>query len=191
MAADDRERWNQRWRARANAVHDEPSPWLVSLAPLLPQRGRALDVAGGAGRHAVWLARRGLDVTLVDISDEGLALAESAARAAAVPLTTVRADLDLDPDALPPGPWDLIICFLYLDRPLLPRLAAALAPGGLFVFCQPTRRNLERHPLPRATHLVDEGEARSFAAGLDILAYEEGWSDEGRHVARLVARRSP
>ncbi len=87
--------------------------------------------------------------------------------------------------------WDLIICFLYLDRPLLPRLAAALAPGGQFVFCQPTRRNLERHPLPRATHLVDEGEARSFAAGLDILAYEEGWGDEGRHVARLVARRSP
>jgi tellurite methyltransferase len=191
MAADDRERWNQRWRARANAVHDEPSPWLVSLAPLLPQRGRALDVAGGAGRHAVWLARRGLDVTLVDISDEGLALAETAARAATVPLTTVRADLDLDPDALPPGPWDLIVCFLYLDRPLLPRLTAALAPGGLFVFCQPTLRNLERHPLPRAAHLVDEGEARSFAAGLEILVYEEAWVDEGRHVARLMARRSP
>ena len=190
MAADDRERWNQRWRARENPTH-EPSPWLVSLAPLLPSRGRALDVAGGAGRHAVWLARRGLDVTLVDISDEGLALAEGAARAAAVGLSLVRADLDLDPDALPPGPWDLIVCYLYLDRPLLPPLTAALAPGGLFVFCQPTLRNLERHPLPRAAHLVDEGEARSFARGLEILVYQEGWLEEGRHEARLVARRSP
>src|SRR5882724_8490783 len=143
MAADDRERWNQRWRARENPIH-EPSAWLVSLAPLLPSRGRALDVAGGAGRQAVWLARRGLDVTLVDVSDEALILAEAAARAASVPLALARADLDATPDDLPAGPWDLIVCFLYLDRPLLPRLSAALAPGGTFVFCQPTRRNLER-----------------------------------------------
>ncbi len=189
MASEDRERWNQRWRGREHPT-DEPSPWLVAIAPLLPSRGRALDVAGGAGRHAVWLARRGLDVTLVDVSDEALALAGGAAAAAGVRLELVRGDLDVDPGALPPGPWDLIVCFHYLDRPLLPRLAAALAPGGTLVFCQPTRKNLERHPRPGSSHLLDEGEAPSLARGLDIVVSEEGWLDEGRHEARLVARRS-
>ncbi|HKA91193.1 MAG TPA: class I SAM-dependent methyltransferase [Haliangiales bacterium] len=190
MATDDRGRWNERWRARDHTVADEPSTWLVSLAPHLPARGRALDVAGGAGRHAVWLARRGLDVTLVDVSDEALALADRAAAAAGVPLALVRGDLDADPDALPAGPWDVIVCFHYLDRPLLPRLAAALAPGGVLVFCQPTRRNLERHPRPGPAHLLDEGEAAAFARGLEIVVSEEGWLDEGRHEARLVARRA-
>jgi len=58
----------------------------------------------------------------------------------------------------------------------------------------PTIANLERHPSPAAPHLLDAGELPAFAAGLDVLFYEEGWtpdrSDEARHEARLVARRT-
>jgi SAM-dependent methyltransferase len=186
MTADDRERWNARWRAREQPI-EEPSPWVVSIGSLLPTTGRALDAAGGAGRHAIWLARRGLDVTLVDVSDEAIALAARAADAAGVRIACVRADFDVDP--LPPGPWDAIVCVHFLDRALLGRLAAALAPGGTIAFCQPTRRNLERHPQPGAAYLLDEGEAPGLFAGLDILVYDEGWLDAGRHEARVVARR--
>lgn len=50
----DREKWNARYREEGPP--SPPSPFLVGLDDLLPRRGRALDVAGGTGRHALWLA---------------------------------------------------------------------------------------------------------------------------------------
>jgi SAM-dependent methyltransferase len=186
MSEDDRDRWNRKYRGGGHQSA-EPSSFLVASADWLPAAGRALDVAGGAGRHAVWLADRGFDVTLVDVADEALALARRRADAAGVRLDTVRRDLEREP--LPAGPWDVILCFHYLSRPLFARFGELLAPGGRLLFCQPTVRNLERHPRPGRRFLLDEGEARQLveAAGLAVLQLEEGWSDGGRHEARVVA----
>lgn len=181
----DKTRWNERYRAGGGAT--APATFLLSLDDVLPRHGRALDLAGGRGRHALWLARRGLSVTLADVADEGLALARSAAALEGIELTTL--EVDLEAELVPPGPWDLILSFHYLHRPLLGRIAAALAPGGLFVFCHPTRANLERHPRPGPRHLLEEGELPGLVAGLEFLRYEEGWTEEGRHEARLVAAR--
>jgi SAM-dependent methyltransferase len=182
----DRDRWNQRWR---DAVPAAPSAFVASQLGALPVTGRALDVAGGAGRDAVALARHGLDVTVVDVSDAGLERAGEHAIAAGVGLHLVRADLD--DEALPVGPWDVIVVNHFLCRALWPALSAALAPGGRLLLCQPTRSNLERHPSPSARFLVDDGELLAFArsAGLDIVHHREGWTDSGRHEAELVARR--
>src|SRR5215211_7845992 len=73
VSESDREKWNARFREQRQLA--SPSPFLLELDGILPRRGRALDVAGGAGRHAIWLARRGLEVTLVDISDVALDIA--------------------------------------------------------------------------------------------------------------------
>ncbi len=188
MSDDDRERWDARYREEGPRARS-PSTLITALDDLLPRRGRALDVAGGAGRHAVWLAGRGLDVTLVDVSPVGVDLARQAARAAGVALDARV--VDLERDALPPGPWDLIVVFHYLQRSLLPALAQALAPGGLLVLVQPTRTNLERHPRPGPAHLLDDGELARLAAGLplEVVRLDEGWLDERRHEARLVAAR--
>ena len=83
---------------------------------MLPTRGRALDIAGGAGANAVWLASQGWDVTLADISPVGLAVADEHARSAGVVLRTLEIDLEREP--FPPGPWDLIVCVRFLWRPL-------------------------------------------------------------------------
>ena len=74
----DRERWNARWRERAADLEDA-SWFLPAHANLLRTGGKALDLAGGAGRNAIWLARRGYDVTLVDVSDVALDKAEQRA----------------------------------------------------------------------------------------------------------------
>lgn len=188
MAGDDRERWNRRYAAGS---HTGPAAaFVVEAAAYLPATGRALDVAGGAGRHAVWLAARGLAVTLVDVSDEGLVLARRRAAAAGVEVDTVRADLTAEP--LPPGPWDVIICFHYLQRDLFPAFAGALAPGGTLVFAQATERNLERHSRPSRRFLLAEGEAAALirGAGLDIVTADEGWDRAGHHEARVIARAS-
>src|SRR5213593_334566 len=89
MAATARDRWDARYRA-GGAERREPSPFLVTMAGLLPRAGAAscpptaLDVAGGAGRNAVFLARCGFAVTVADIAPAGLALAAAAAAAAGV-----------------------------------------------------------------------------------------------------------
>lgn len=184
MSSADREKWNAKWRERGSP--GDPSSFVRSLDAILPRAGRALDVAGGAGRHAIWLARRGLSVVLCDISPEGLRVAREAA--VGLPVTTLELDLDVDP--LPRGPFDVILCFHFLDRRVYGALPALLAPGGLLVAVQATRINLERHPSPGAPFLVEPGELPTLVHGLDLVLSEEGWLDESRHEARLVARSS-
>lgn len=180
-----RERWNRRYAGGNES--DEPSGFVTGLEELLSPRGRALDVAGGAGRHALWLAEQGWEVTLVDISDHALALVREAAERAGVAVQCRRVDLEKEP--LPKGPWDLILCMHYLQRDLFSRFVEHLAPGGILVFAIATERNRERHQRPPPQYLLSEGEAPHLVPDLEIISYEEGWSDEGRHEARVVARK--
>ncbi|ADO69202.1 class I SAM-dependent methyltransferase [Stigmatella aurantiaca] len=185
MSEDDRQKWNQRYREQEGSR--EPSRFLQSLEARLPAQGRALDVAGGSGHDALWLARRGLDVTLVDISEVALARAEAAARKAGVGLRTQQ--VDLEAGTLPPGPFDVVLCLNFLLRPLFAALPERLSPGGLFIFAQPTLANLQRHRHPSARFLLEEGELPQLLQGLEAVSYSEGWTEEGTHEARLAAIR--
>ncbi len=178
--------WDEIWRGMD---HEPPaSSVLDEVAHLLPLDGRALDVAGGPGGNALWLGLRGLDVTLVDISRAALDRARRNAMNAALLVETVQADLERDP--LPPGPWDLILNAWYIDRRLWPVYPYMLAPGGVLVLCHPTTRNLDRHPRPSRRYLAEPGELAEAQPMLETLHYAEGWTREGRHEARLVARRT-
>jgi tellurite methyltransferase len=187
MSQLDREKWNEKYAA-GFPMPREPAAVLVGLDRYLPRRGKALDVAGGAGRHGIWLAQRGLDVTIADISARGLALAREDAMAAGVRVTTLETDLELAP--FPAGPWDLIVSVCYLQRPLFRAYPPALAHGGMLVVVQPTKKNLERHDKPPADFLLDDGELPRLVGGLEVLHYEEGWLADGRHDAVIVAKRS-
>lgn len=187
MSEFDRQKWNARYREGRHAS-DEPSILLTEAEAYLPGRGTALDLAGGGGRHAIWLAKRGLDVTLADVSEEGLKVAERRAAEQDVSLRLARVDLQTDP--IPAGPWNLIVMLHYLHRPLFSAIPRALAPGGILFFVQPTARNLERHAKPPRPFLLDEGEAPRLIQGLEILHYQEGWLAEGRHDALVIARRA-
>ena len=186
MSDDDRARWDARYR-RGEEGAGAPSPFVLAAAEHVPRRGRALDVAAGAGRNGLWLASRGLDVCLVDISPVGLGLAEERAARAGLRVRTVAADLEREP--LPPGRWDVVVWTSYLQRSLFPAVRAALAPGGLWIFAHPTARNLERHPRPSRRFLLAPGELAGEVGALEVLVLEEGWTAEGRHEARLLARR--
>jgi tellurite methyltransferase len=185
MSLAERTKWDARYRA--SPPDFTPSPFLAELDALLPRRGRALDIGGGAGRNALALARLGLAVTLADISPIALELARAEADRTGIRLETVA--LDLEQDAPPPGPWDLILQAHYLHRPLFAAYPALLAPGGLLVVVHPTRANLERHSKPGPEFLLDDGELPGLVSSLEIVRYDEGFRDDGRHEARLVARR--
>jgi tellurite methyltransferase len=190
MTSDDpRERWNRRYRGEPPPT--TPSRFVTEHADVLPSSGRVLDVGGGAGRNALWLAARGLEVTLVDVSDEACETASRWAAAAEVDLEIVRSDLE--EEAPPEGPWDVIVDHHYLDRDLLRSLPEMLRPGGVALVCQPTVRNLERHDRPSPRWLVEEGELGDLVEGLDgleVIDLTEDWTEDDRHEARLVARRT-
>ncbi|MBK8254355.1 MAG: class I SAM-dependent methyltransferase [Polyangiaceae bacterium] len=188
MSEKEREKWDARY-SDAAPPPSQPSADLVALGPFFPPSGRALDIAGGAGRHAVWLAERGFETTLVDISPVGLDLAAKRAHAHGVHIHTHRADLDTEP--LPHGPWDLIVIFHFLLRPLFATFPQILAPNGILAVVHPTLQNLTRHPKPGADFVLREGELRTLVSDVhfDVLHSEEGWLAEGRHEARMVAKR--
>jgi SAM-dependent methyltransferase len=182
---DDRKRWDDRYRAGAEGG----TPLMLGRhLHLFPRSGRAIDLAGGPGQAAVILAARGLEVTLVDSSEVALELAAERAERSGVTLDLVNRDLSSEP--MPPGPWDLISCFNYLDRALFPVMTAALAPGGLLAVTLATRTNLERHRRPGPRYLLDDGELPSLLGGLSPLYYREGWSLDGRHTAEAIVTRS-
>jgi len=186
MSAADRQKWDTKY-AGPEAAPAKPSAVLIQLDEYVPSSGRALDIAGGAGRNAIWLAGRGLDVTLADISSVGLALAQVRAAAANVEIETVELDMEQQP--LPEGPFALVLSNCYLCRHLFPSFPQLLAEEGRLIVIQPTKKNLERNEKPPADYLFEEGEMRKLAEGLEILHYEEGWSADDRHDAVLVAKK--
>lgn len=185
MSEDPRTRWDRRW-GEGSHNEGEPPAWLSELDEELPHAGAALDVAAGAGRVALWLARRGLDVLALDVSPVGLERCRERAAREGLRVETRHHDLERTP--LPEGPWALIACFAYLQRDLFPVMIERLAPGGLLVAEITTRRNLERHERPSARFLVEPNELLRLAPPLELVYYREGWL-EGRSLARLVARK--
>ncbi|MEM9130727.1 MAG: class I SAM-dependent methyltransferase [Actinomycetota bacterium] len=182
----DRDRWNERYRS---GQESGVAPLLARELHRLPRAGRAIDVAGGTGQVAEILAARGLTTTVADVSD--VALERAAERTERAGHTVETRLVDLAADGLPPGPWDVVTCFNYLDRALLGTVADELAPGGLLVITIATRTNLERHERPAARFLLDDGELPTLIGALDIELYREEWGLDGRHCAELIARRPP
>jgi 2-polyprenyl-3-methyl-5-hydroxy-6-metoxy-1,4-benzoquinol methylase len=190
MSEDDRAKWDSRYSKTAPS--SEPSPWLLSwlergFENIIPKSGRVLDVAGGAGRNAIWFAQRGYDVTLIDISPVAIELAEQRAKEAGVTLTARV--MDLENEALPDGPWDIIVQMHYLERGLFSQYMTTLAPAGLLFVEHPTRTNLKRHEKPSAKYLLEDGELPELCEEFVMVTYGEGWNEAGKYEARLVARR--
>ena len=139
-----RARWNRRWAEERAGERPAPSEFLVvELEGASP--GAALDLACGAGRNAVWLARRGWRVTAVDFSPAALAMARALAAEMAVRVDWIEADVVAWTPS--PGAYDLV-CVLYLQLPplerriVLARAAAAVRPGGTLLVLGHDRLNL-------------------------------------------------
>jgi SAM-dependent methyltransferase len=146
-----------------------------------------LDVAGGVGRHALWLARRGWQVTVVDGSAVGLAEARRRARKAGVKLELRQRDLRAA--SLPRARYDLVLVFFFLERKLFPALARALKPGGILLYKTYTRpqRKLKSGGPRDPRFLLKKNELQRAFPGLQVLSYSE--VVEEKAVAELVARK--
>ncbi len=185
-AEQEREEWNRRY-GRGEHLERDPSPFLVKaygrfVAPRFPVGGTALDIAGGIGRHAIWLAQRGWKVTLVDISDVGVAMALEEARRAGVSIHGEAADLRIYDFGR--HRFDLILVFYFLERTIFPALADALKPGGLILYKTYTREHRKFRACSHPMYFLEPGELRGAFPGFEVLRYAERGG-----MAELVARK--
>ncbi len=202
MSQADRDKWDARYRQGAYESRHHPSALLEQCADLLPaggslaktgslpRIGKALDLACGRGRNAVFLARRGFLVDAVDISP--VALAQGRAAAADLPIRWVEWDLDDGFDAS--TDYDLIVNIRYLNPALVASLVPALRPGGLLVVEQHLRTRREVVGPKNPAFRVGKGELAQLACGLAMERLEEGLFEDPdgaiASLARLVARKA-
>jgi SAM-dependent methyltransferase len=155
--------------------------------------GRALDVGMGQGRNAVALARKGWDVTGIDISDEGLAVSRANAALAGVTVTAVHAsDVEFDHGR---DRWDLI-AVIYgpgstTDERFAGRLYQALRTGGIVVvesFASP-KEAARRRPVD-----IDPADLLRAFAGFRLLRFEDAegtseWDPQPTSLVRMIAQK--
>jgi len=186
----DRARWNRKYGLGEGPAHFEPQGFLVEHAGLLRPGGLALDVACGFGGNALYLADQGYTVDAVDVSEVALeaASAEAGRRRLRDRVRFVQVDLDRWP--VPPGRYNAIVVFFYLNRALFPRLARGLRPGGLIFQANRNRRHLKIRPDFSPDYLLELGElaAMAEAAGLDVVYCADG-TPERDSDSFLIARR--
>ena len=159
----------------------QPDPLVIGLADSLPP-GCALDLACGAGRHAIYLARLGWRVTAVDSAGSAI----ERVRRAAPEIDARVADLERGEFVIELAAFDLICDFYYLQRDLFPAIREGVRPGGVFagaIHLREAGRN------PRFS--MESGELRAEFAGWKISYYSEhGDAGRSRRSARIVARRA-
>jgi SAM-dependent methyltransferase len=137
-----------------------PEPVIVSAAEYL-EPGRALDLASGSGRNAIWLAERGWTITTVDREP-----------APALPDRHIVADLEKHEYTIEPDSWDLIVICRYLQRDLFAPAKRGVVSGGIIVAVvllegsTPGRFRMQR------------GELRTYFDDWEILHYAENGTAE-------------
>jgi SAM-dependent methyltransferase len=162
---------------------EAPSPWIVRWSHLVPAGGTVLDLACGRGRHMRWFAARGHPVVGVDRDGEALAALADVGE-------TLTADIENGPWPLQGRQFAAVIVTNYLWRPLFPRIAQSVAPGGVLLHETFAQGNETVGKPSRPDFLLGTGELLRAYADLRVVAFEDGFLDEPpRFVQRIACVR--
>jgi SAM-dependent methyltransferase len=202
MEGSNQQHWNQRYLAGEFGFR-EVDPFVMEahknyLQPLLRENSSSgadagLDLAGGAGHHAAWLAQQGWRMTLADWSEPALEIAREKAAANRLTLDIQQgAALDVVSRYAGSGHrLGFVLVSFFLDRAVLPWLPKILVPGGLLLYRTYTEDN-ERLGNPRGPrnpeHLLRSQELLEIYRDMKILHYNETVLQKG--VAELIAQQT-
>ena len=186
----DRIKWDERYSGKEYMFKLTPSRLLagsIDQICSLVQGRRALDIACGEGRNAIFLTQRGFEVDAVDISERGLERARTRAAELGLQVNFIQADLE---QYRLQQVYDLIINFNFLLRPLIPAMFDSLAPGGVILM-----ETILNAPTLEEGHtgkfLLQPGELERTFSAFDgsILLLEEDAS-AGTPVARIMFKKA-
>jgi tellurite methyltransferase len=174
--------WEERYRLED--FDPEPTTLVVETARVVAP-GKALDLACGAGRNALWLAEQGWSVTAVDGAPAAIEIVRKRASERGLTVDARVADLENREYRMERSAWDLITICCYLQRDLFEPAKLGTKPGGLLLAIvhvtepgeEPTYKKLK------------PGELESYFQGWEIIHRYEGRPTNQRRVAEIVARR--
>lgn len=192
-------RWDERYDRDMYIYGKEPAAFLKQKISGL-KKGKALVLAMGEGRNAVYLAQNEFDVTGVDISEVAIEKCNKLAKERNTTVNAVVADLtDYD---MGEARFDLITKFYYYEPSIFPQIIDALKPGGMFILEQFSIDHLKYRETSRfgprnPDYLIKPNELLEHFKSLRILYYEDTVVelDEGMHkgtaaVIRLIAQKA-
>lgn len=175
--------WDEIFSKNMYLYGTEPVEFLRSHIDALP-KGKALCLAAGEGRNAVYLAQQGYEVTAMDASQKGLEKAATLALQRGVTINTEVGDLQGGYE-MGIEKYDLITNFYYHDTSMLSAVMRALKPGGVFILQNFSSEQLEtnRFGPKNPDYLVKPNELLDYFAGHRIIYYEDTIInlDEGMH----------
>jgi len=198
----ERDKWERRYLDAPEPFYGhEPSGFLRRSLAFLPASGRCLDLGGGQGRNAIFLAARGWDVLVVDAAVAGVARARAGARAQGVKLAALAGDATESPLNITRPAFDLVLMVNYHDRAAIGAAPDWLCGGGALLVEGFAHEQLGRSsggPQDPA-FLWRPNELLELVRPLRVLWYEDRLTrddDNPRHhgekwVVRLIARKNP
>ncbi len=184
-----KESWDERY-ASGKYSSAEPHKLLIDLTAKI-KAGKALDLACGTGRNAIFLAEKGFQVTAVDNSKIGIEIAKQRAAEKSLKIDFRVADLEKDEFNLQENRYDLICDFYYLQRNLFPKIKTALKPNGIII----AAIHIYGEGEEAGEFLLKEGELKEFFKDFEILHYHETSKtdkDAGKHhhrTAEIIAKK--
>jgi SAM-dependent methyltransferase len=182
--------WNERYRSRERPAEDldaAPTPLLIEIAQHLPP-GKALDLACGAGRNALWLAANGWSVTAVDGASSAIRILRDRASERHFKIDARVADLEKGEYEIAAEAWDLVVIGYYLQRDLFAPAKRGVAPGGILLAIVHITEPGEEP----TSHRLRPGELKQYFQGWEILHDHEGSPGDLAHkrlVAEIAARK--
>jgi len=187
-------RWDDKWAKRhspGEQPNDQPHPLVVRFASQL-KPGRALDVACGPGRHALYLAECGCQVTAVDSSKVAIEILLERAHQLGVIVDARVADLELDEFVIEPDGYDLIVNCCYLQRDLFPAIKAGVRVGGVVIAVVAMVDDDPNVKPMNPEFLLQPGELRAEFESWKLLHEFQGKAEgkqRQRAISEIVAKR--
>ncbi len=184
---EDRGHWDKFYNTGSYIYGKEPAEFLCQHQSFL-RGGRALDIAMGEGRNAVFLGKKGMLVEGVDISEVAVRKAKRLAMENRVIMTPIIADLahyQIKPDT-----YHVILNFNYLQRNMIPKIKQGLKRKGIVIYENHTMDQLSNRVGQhlRRDYLLNRGELKELFEDFEILVYRETNNGEDAK-ASLIARK--
>lgn len=179
----------QTMMSNGEATPFEPPSFLVENVNILP-KGRVFDLAMGYGRNAIYLAKKGFAVEGVDISAEAIKETLGSAKQEGVKISAHVADLEGN-YRIKQHAYEVIICFNYLQRSLIPQIKDGLRKGGMVMYETYTVDHAQFRKPKNPDHLLKHNELLEMFRDFRCHRYWEGIIEaHQKAIASIIAEKT-
>jgi cyclopropane fatty-acyl-phospholipid synthase-like methyltransferase len=185
MSLQDKAKWDKKYLEKEKLLLPrDPSNNLVNYLKQCSGK-RALDLACGAGRNTIYLAKQGFSVDALDIAKVALdTLSKELKKQNLEDMVNIQL-CDLDDYEIKKDAYDLVLMFNFLDRKLLEKSKQSLSKDGIYIVetYMVDETNEKKNSL-RSNMLEKEELKEIFSDGFEIVFYEE-FENEAHELYRM------